>query len=423
MTTNLPMHVLYVHQHFGTPSGAGGIRSYGFAQKLLARGHAVTMVCGSTDRSTTTLTTPFVNGRRSGVVDGIQVIEYDISYSTSDGLLRRSYNFARFAIKASGVALSSQYDLTFATSTPLTVVIAGVTSRLFKRKPFVFEVRDLWPELPKALGLRNPVAISAMSFLEWLGYNVSNHVIALAPGMTHGITRRGCPAGRVTMVPNGCDNDLFDDEVAISPHDMFPKHFDRTDFVAVFAGAHGLANGLDAVLNMAIVLKRRQANHIKIALVGSGATKAALIKRAEMEELKNVVFIDPMPKRQLIRLLKGCDAGLQVLKNVEAFYDGTSPNKFFDYLAAGIPVIVNYPGWIAELVRKNSCGRVAVPDDAEAFADELISAAADRQNFGKLGQNGKVLAQTEFDRDLLANRFCTVLEQSYKHHPVKWTHV
>jgi glycosyltransferase involved in cell wall biosynthesis len=413
------LHVLYVHQHFGTPSGAGGIRSYGFAKGLLARGHQVTMVCGATDRSSTTLTGPFVDGKRHGMVDGISVIEFNIPYSTADGLLRRAVNFSKFALQASRVALTGKYDLLFATSTPLTVVMAGVVAKLFRRKPFVFEVRDLWPELPKALGLRNPLAISAMSILEWLGYNLSNHVIALAPGMAKSIAARGCPVGRITMIPNGSDNDLFNAEAAVSPDIMFPQHFSKSEFVAVFSGAHGIANGLDAVLDAASILKKADKTNIKIALVGSGATKAHLKQRAEEERLENVVFIDPIPKRNLIQLLKGSHCGLQILKNVGAFYNGTSPNKFFDYLSAGIPILVNYPGWIAELVEQHHCGVVVPPDNAKAFAQALIDAEASRSKFKLNGANGKQLAEASFDRDVLAARFCAIIEQSYRDHPAK----
>jgi glycosyltransferase involved in cell wall biosynthesis len=425
MSTNTqprPLHVLYIHQHFGTPSGAGGIRSYSFAQSLIARGHSVTMVCGATDRSTTTLSMPFENGRRKGIVDGITVIECDIPYSTSDSLIRRAVNFSKFAVQASRVAATLNYDVIFATSTPLTVVLAGIVGKLLRQKPLVFEVRDLWPELPKALGLKNPIAIAAMSFLEWLGYNLSNHVISLAPGMAKGIAARGCPLDRVTMIPNGCDNDLFDQQAAISPHTMFPNHFSPDDFVAIFAGAHGLANGLDAVLNAAIVLKRGRHQKIKIALVGSGATKLELQKRAASEALDNIVFLNPIPKRQLIGLMKGSDLGLQILKNVEAFYNGTSPNKFFDCLAAGIPILVNYPGWISDLVKNHACGYVVPPDNPDAFAKALIEAKKNRASSKALGKNSKALALQKFDREELAKKFCTVIEASHSLHPQKFFH-
>jgi glycosyltransferase involved in cell wall biosynthesis len=418
---NKPLHVLYVHQHFGTPSGAGGIRSYGFARSLIARGHRVTIVCGGTDRSTTTLTMPFEGGRRQGTVDGIQVVECNIPYATSDGLLRRTINFSKFAIQASRVALTLKYDIIFATSTPLTVVIAGVVARILRRKPFVFEVRDLWPELPKALGLKNPLAIAAMSCLEWLGYNVSNHVIALAPGMADGIAARGCPEDRVTLIPNGCDIDLFDAHPVILPHEMFPDLFGAEDFVAIFAGAHGLANGLSAVLDAAAILKRGQHRNIKITLIGSGATKAELQKRALRESLDNIIFLDPIPKRQLIGLMKGSNIGLQILKNVKAFYNGTSPNKFFDYLAAGIPVLVNYPGWIADLVLENNCGHVVPPDDPEAFAKKLIALAADASALKACGEMSNALARHKFNREDLAEQFCKVIEASHARHPDKLT--
>jgi len=136
----------------------------------------------------TGLSGPFVRGRRSGIVDGIDVIELALPYANRDGLFKRSMTFARFAFSSTVMALSTRYDVLFATSTPLTAAIPGIAARLFRRKPFIFEVRDLWPELPKAMGVvTNPVVLMLLSWLEWSAYRSATSLIGLSPGIVAGI--------------------------------------------------------------------------------------------------------------------------------------------------------------------------------------------------------------------------------------------
>jgi glycosyltransferase involved in cell wall biosynthesis len=400
------MKVLYFHQHFSTPEGSSGTRSYEMARRLIAKGHRVTMVCGTYQGGRTGLDGPFARGRRRGTVDGIDVIELELPYRNADGLLRRSVTFLRFALRSMWVAMREPCDLVFATSTPLTAGIPGIAARWLRRKPFVFEVRDLWPELPKAMGvITNPVVLWAMSALEWASYRSAHRCIGLAPGIVDGIARRGVPRDRIAFIPNGCDFSIFDGAGAWRPEGVAPG-----DLLAVYAGTHGQANELSAVLDAASVLKRRRRRDIVIVLVGEGKLKPGLVARAEREGLDNVRFLDPIGKKRLAGLLAGADIGLQVLANVPAFYDGTSPNKFFDYIAAGLPVLNNYPGWLAVQIEAERCGFAVPPGDAEAFADALEAAAADRGALAEMGKRSSALARHEFDRDAAGERFVAFLE-------------
>src|SRR5690606_29149495 len=198
MTT---MRVLYFHQHFTTPKGASGIRSYAMARRLIEEGHQVTMVCGSPERADTGLSGPFRRGMRTGIVDGIEVIEFDLKYSNADSFVRRTITFLRFAFRSIGIALTRDYDLVFATSTPLTAGIPGIFARWLRRKPFVFEVRDLWPELPRAMGvITNPIILGLMSLLEWACYHSAHRLIGLSPGIVAGIERRGIDRQRIALI-------------------------------------------------------------------------------------------------------------------------------------------------------------------------------------------------------------------------------
>ncbi len=401
------MKVLYFHQHFSTPKGSTGIRSYEMARRLVARGHQVTMVCGSYGGGETGIAVPFVNGMRRGEVDGIDIIEYDLAYSNSDGFFKRSMTFVKFALRSIGVALTARYDLAFATTTPLTAGIPGIFARWFRGKPFVFEVRDLWPELPRAMGvIRNPLVLGAMSVLEWVSYRSAHRLVGLSPGIVDGIARLGVPRERIALIPNGCDLDIFAGEV----EPWRPWQVKSDDLLAVFAGTHGVANGLDALLDVAAELKRRDRLDIKLMLIGQGKLKPALQDRAIRENLDNIVFHDPVNKARLSGLMAGADVGLQTLANISAFYYGTSPNKFFDYIAAGLPVLNNYPGWLAGMIRDNQCGFAVEAEDPQAFANALEQAANDRAVLKVMGVRARELAEREFNREQLGNRFVDWLE-------------
>ena len=405
------MKVLYFHQHFSSPNGSAGIRSYAMSRCLIERGHEVTLICGSYLVSDTGLDGPFSNGMRRGIVDGIDVIELDLSYSNNDGFLKRVRTFFKYAFRGLRFVFTEKYDLVFATTTPLTAAIPGIIARWLRNKPFVFEVRDLWPELPKAMGvITNPIVLGLMSVLEWVSYHSAHHVIALSPGISEGIAKRGIAMHKISFVPNGCDLDIFDNKVKA----WRPDAISETDLLVLFAGTHGIANGLDSVLDAASELNSRGIHEIKFLFLGQGKLKQSLIDRAIGEGLDNVIFHEPVDKKRLAGLMSSTDVGLQILANIPVFYYGTSPNKFFDYISAGVPVLNNYPGWLAELINDNGCGFSVPPEDPIAFADVLEKAAGNRQDLKFKGSKARALAIETFDRKILASRWAEQLETVYR---------
>ena len=411
------MHVLYFHQYFTTPQGSGGLRSYQMARRLIERGHQVTMVCGSRGRSHTGLTGEPVHGIRTGETDGIRIIEVCIPYSNYDSLPRRSVTFLRLACRNVRIARKTSYDLLFATSTPLTAGIPGIAMRLMKpRKPFVFEVRDLWPDLPKAMGVvTNPAVLCSMSILERLTYRCANGIVGLSPGVQEGIKSRSGRSKRVVMIPNACDLDLFSKPVPMPMHVLSAlcQRDMNSTFRAVFTGAHGMANGLDAVLDAAAVLKSRGRSDVQLLFIGDGKTKPKLVQRAAEEGLDNCIFLDYMPKTDLAGLMCHMHIGLMILANVPAFYYGTSPNKFFDYISSALPVLNNYPGWLADMIKEHNCGVVVPPDEPTAFADALSKLADEPGPLKDMGLNARALAESSFDRSKLADDFVGFLETVY----------
>ena len=396
------MNILYFHQHFSTPKGATGIRSYQMARKLVELGHNVTMVCGSYNVSNTGLSNDFINGVRIGLVDGIRVVEFKLDYANSQTFVKRIVVFLKFAFKSLRLVFSQDFDLVVASSTPLTAAIPGIVAKIFRRKSFVFEVRDLWPELPREMGvIKNPIVLKLLSLLEWLSYKCADRIVALSPGMKDGILKCGVSERKVIVVSNGCDLDFrkvntessFRHEYGINPQDL----------VAVFSGTHGIANGLQVLMDSALLLKNMNVNFIKFVLVGDGKEKPRLVQFVKDNGLDNVIFIDPVTKDKLFHIYSECDIGLQILANIRAFYNGTSPNKFFDYISAGLPVLVNYPGWLSEFVDIQECGFIVQPERPDLLADTLIHAYSNRGLLVSMGANALDLAVNQFDRKKLAS--------------------
>ncbi len=404
------MKVLYFHQHFSTPDGSTGTRSYEFAKALILQGHEVSMICGSYSGGVTGLKNDFKARKRSGKVDGIFVTELQLGYSNKHGFIKRSFTFLMYAFCSVWIALREDYDIVFATSTPLTAAIPGIFARWIRRKRFVFEVRDLWPELPVAMGvIKNPVTIFLLDVLESAAYKSANRLIGLSVGITEGILKKGIPVERVTTISNGCDIELFEENYAR----VKIEGVNHGDFVAVYAGTHGIANGLFSVLRTAKILKEWNCTKIKIVLIGDGKTKEELKRFAKNHKLDNVIFVPPLSKPKLASVLQHSNLGLQILENIPAFYEGTSPNKFFDYLSSGLPVLVNYPGWVANLVSIYKVGYVVEVENSDMFAKVLVAASEDPQGLEKMSAQAKQLGIEEFNRTDLAQKWVEWFVGSY----------
>lgn len=402
------MHIAYIHQHFATRKAATGTRSYEMSRGLLAAGHRVSMVCGVYDATRAVLNPQDRISRLE--IEGIDVHCVAEPYSNQMGFSRRLLAFWRFMRTAEKIVRQIKPDLVFATSTPLTVGIPGMKSARKLGVPFVFEVRDLWPEIPIAMGiLRNPLLIWYTRRLERRIYSAAERIVALSPGMKEGICSTGYPADRIELIPNGCDLDLFQP----SAEPLTDVRFGAPDECRfVFCGAHGMANGLDAVLDGAAELKRRGESGIRFVFIGQGSERERLIRRSETEGTAGMISWVPfIPKDELSQLLPRMDVGMMILSNIRAFYYGTSPNKFFDYIASGIPVLNNYPGWVAGMIEENECGRVVAPDDPGAFADACVWFRDHREELPRMGARGRALAERDFARDRLAARFVANLER------------
>ncbi len=391
------LKILYLHQHFSTPAGSTATRSHAMARALAQRGHRVTMACGRFEGAATGLCGAFHFGRRQGMAHGIRVVEFDIPYRNAMGQAARTLAFLRFAARATLLARSESWDIIIASSTPLTVALPA----LLGGTPFVFEIRDPWPELPRAMGGVAPPLLWAMERLADAACRRASTVIALSEAMAETARARGARQAR--SIPNGADLDLFGPHVAPWRPDEARGH----EVLAVYAGAHGRANGLDVVLDAALLLRNLP---IRILLVGEGSEKPRLMARAAAHGLLNVSFLPPMPKRELARLMAGAQIGLFLLAPVAAFAELTAPNKLMDFCAAGLAMVGNVPGHAARVIEEGPSGLVVPPDDAMALAAALCDLAMNRSRREAMGLAARQQAVRRWDRRLQSANFCEAVE-------------
>ena len=249
--------------------------------------------------------------------------------------------------------------------------------------------------------LNNDFLYFTLLVLENISYKLSDFCIGLSPGICSRIKKIVKNPNKIKNIPNSCDLEIFKpliDQSFKNPS-LINKYFYKDDFVVTFTGAHGIANGLEAVLDVALILKRKNIKNIKFLFIGTGKCKPDLIKIKQKYDLDNCFFMDPLPKIKLGVLMKeSVHVGLMTLKNIKSFYMGTSPNKFFDYLSCGLPVINNYPGWIAEIIEKNNIGFVVDPDNPISFAEALIKLSKDLELRNIMSKNARDVAENIFSR-------------------------
>lgn len=345
--------------------------------------------------------------------EGIHVVSISAAYNdpqvgTGMSGWKRMVKFYQFAHLASRLGRKlPKPDVVFATHTPLTIGLAGAALGRHFNVPFVFEVRDLWPEALINLGaLRNPAIIWWLRRMERKIYARAEHIVALSPGMKDGIVRTGVEPERVTVIPNAADLDLFGPEIdgSVSRERLGLG----ARFAAIYFGAMGLANGLDYVIDAARILADRGRKDIVLVLHGHGGKKDELKQTACDHGLTNVVFSDLVPdKAELARIVAGCDACMTIYRAAKE--QTWSPNKMFDALAAGKPVLINVPGWLGETIEKNRCGRCVDPNRPEALVQALEELASNRELVREMGRNSRALAEEKFDRRNLADRLESVL--------------
>jgi glycosyltransferase involved in cell wall biosynthesis len=400
-----PVRILYIHQFFATRDSSHPTRSYEFARRMIAAGHEVVMVTGDSR-------IPELHGRgllAHSNVEGIEVLSVRNDYSNHMSHPRRILSFLSFILGSTWLALRApRPDVIFATSTPLTVGVPGMVASRLRRVPLVFEVRDPWPEAAFQMGVfsRTGVIGRLGSWLEREIYRSSTAIIGLSPGMVDCILRVEPDPTKVHMVPNAADLDHF----TPGPKDAATE--ERLgiagQFVVGYVGAVGPANAPEVIVQASRLLRDRGRSDIAIVIAGDGKRLPAVRALKEHYHLDGLVLTGSVAKHDVPVLLRTCDIILVHLAKVPVLYTG-SPNKLFDGLAAGRPIIVNSPGWTRPLVTDAGAGLFVEPEDAVALADAIISLADDPAAVTRMGTNARALAEREFARDDQAARLIAVL--------------
>ena len=395
------MKILYLHQYFNTPNMSGGTRSYEMARRLVNKGHEVHLITSwrANDKGSDWIETK---------EDGIHVHWIPVSYSNHMDYGTRIKAFLKFAVKSAIKARSIKADIIFATSTPLTIAFPAVYSSKRQKIPLVFEVRDLWPELPIAIGaIKNPILKKMSFWLEKWAYNNSEAVVALSPGMRAGVVKTGYPSNRVATIPNSCDNDFFKSgDMAITFRKERPWLGERP--LLIYGGTFGKINGVTYLVEIAKRLYEISPE-IRILLVGDGIEREVVQNAAHEAGIlnKNIFIENAINKSKIPALFAAANISSSLFIDLPEM-QANSANKFFDSLASGTPILLNYGGWQAKLVEENECGIVAWNKSTHEVASLVAEKMYDIQWLKVAGENARKLAEY-FDRDKLASQLEQVL--------------
>ena len=396
------MHVLLIHQAFAAINEPGGTRHHELALYLAGCGHMVTIIASPISYLTGERTQEDVPPDEN---ERIRVIRPWVYAALHRSFFHRTINFMSFMLTSFIAALRvKRIDLVWGTTPPL---FQGITAWLvskIKRVPFLFEVRDLWPAFAVAVGvLRNRPMIMASEWLEKALYKAADALVINSPGFRDHVEERG--GKRVYLVPNGADVNMFHPD---RRGGAFRRENDLYDhFVVLYAGAHGISNDLSTVLEAADLL--RDIDGLLIVLLGDGKEKEGLKKKASEMHLSNVRFIDPIPKEEMTNALAAADVCLAILKPIE-LYKTVYPNKVFDYLAAGRPVILAMEGVIRDVVKDACAGLIVQPGRPKELAEAILLLMKDRHQLQRLGQNGRNYVEKHFSRMQLAEKMLLIME-------------
>ena len=395
------MNILYIHQYFVTPEQSGGTRSYWIAQELLKQGHQVTMI-------TTNVKTQQKEIREEKIIDGIKVVYFKEEYNQSMSVFRRLISYLGFVNKSYKEAAKQKgVDLVIATSTPLTVGITALYMRIIKKVPYVFEVRDLWPEVPIQMGaFKSSWIIKPMRWFEKKIYQKAEHVIALSPGMQDGVMKY-LPREKTSMIPNMSKIDKFWSR-EVNKDWLQELGLEEGVFRVIHFGSLGLANAGHTIIESAKLLKD---NHtIQFLFVGGGSEEEKLKQMCIDNNLNNVLFFGKIPMKELSETVNLCDVSIVSFKDLPILYTN-SPNKLFDSLSAGKPILVNSAGWTKAMVEENNCGYYVNPNHPQELVEKVKYLQANPEICKTMGRNARKLAETKYDKSLLCKEFATVIEQ------------
>jgi glycosyltransferase involved in cell wall biosynthesis len=397
------VHILLIHQAFVAPSEAGGTRHIELARHAVAAGHQVTIVASTLNY----LTGEHRQASNDEVYDGVRVHRVYAYPSLHRSFLWRVVTFLSFMCSSVIAALRMRdVDVVMGTTPPLFQACSAWVVAFVRRRPFLLEVRDLWPEFAIGMGvLTNPVLIRVARTLEHFLYRRATRILVNSPAYVTYLERHGVPPAKIAFIPNGVDPGMFDPEAsqaeARAALDLGPG------YLVTYAGAMGQANDLGVVLEAAARLRDRP--DVTLLFVGDGKERAGLEQRATAQGLDNVRFLGARPKHEMPRVLAASDACLAILQDIPEFRT-TYPNKVFDYMAAGRPTVLAIDGVIRDVIDEAGGGLFVAPGDAGALAAAVRTLADDPDEGRRMGRRARAHVEQRFDRRAHAAAFVRLVE-------------
>lgn len=393
------MKIVYFYQFFSTPKGAWGTRVYEFARKWVEQGHEVTVVTSISSKSDLTATKLI----EDQYFDGIKVKVLKIYMDNKQSILKRIGSFIQYSALSSYYALTLKADVVIASSGPITVGLPGLLAHHVRGRKLIFETRDLWPEGAIELGvIKNPIIKKMSYWLEEKSYKASSFIVTLSPGMTQNIQNR-FGFKNIDDVTNAANISLFSTKVAFESDVLNAGNY------AIYTGNIGMVNNSVWLFEAAKVLQEMGRKDITILLIGDGQQREELELRAKEEGIDNFKILGLMSKQKLVGYIQNAFVSLVPLKGTPVL-DTSSPNKFFESLAAGVPVIQNTQGWMKDFLNKHKVGFTLDPNNPLQLAETLIQMKDHPYDTSQMGARGMEVAKAMFDKDFLADKMLQIIE-------------
>jgi glycosyltransferase involved in cell wall biosynthesis len=399
-------HTLLVHQAFVSKDDPGGTRHYELGQRLVAQGQQFTVVASDVSYLTGKRLVPRKKLLTESSEGGIRILRAYTYSAIQKSYPLRVISFLSFMGTSVLVgAMAGRPDLVMGTTPPIFQAVSAWALSVLHRRPLLLEVRDLWPEFAIDIGLlTNPVLIKLARWLETFLYSRADHLLVNSPAYRDYLIERGINAKKVSFIPNGVDPEMFDPK---ERGEQFRRQYGlHTKFVATYAGAIGMANDIDVLINAATAIKDR--SDIQILIVGDGKERMRLEEQAKKSALENITFTGALPKSQMTSVLAASNTCIAILRNIKMFTT-TYPNKVFDYMAAGRPTILAIDGVIRKVVEAADGGIFVPPGNANLLAKAIIDLADHPQRAREMGLNARAYVVEHFNRDEHAREFADLI--------------
>lgn len=401
------MEILFVSHYFPPEVGAAQIRIYDFARYLVTKEHKVTVITGFPNYPSGVIPIGYRNKLiRKERLDGMDVIRTWVYTSIKKSFLPRILNY--FSFMFSGViggAVAGKCEIVFASSPPLSIGITGYILSKLKRAKLIFEVRDLWPESAVAVGMLNNKLLTKLSEkLENFLYEKAQKIVVATQWIRNNLIAKRVSLQKIELVTNGADVDIFQPDK--KNNEVTKKYNLGNKFVAIYTGTHGLAQGLESVIEAARILKSQK--DVVFLMVGEGVTKPKLIRLVKLYRLENVIFIASQTQNLLPSFINASDVGIAPTRNIN-LCKGTLPVKMFEYMACGRPVVLCNEGQAKDIVMEANAGICIKSENSKELADAILRLYGNKTLRDEFGINGRRFVVNNFSRKNLSAKFEQIL--------------